>query len=70
MGFANGEEQLGLECEIMLKGERRWVLNVMVPGKLEGIRYAMVFLRDITDIKLQNSKQQQLKKRIRIWSIW
>ena len=63
VGFANGEEQLGLECEIMLKGERRWVLNVMVPGKLEGIRYAMVFLRDITDIKLQNSKQQQLKKR-------
>lgn len=44
-------------------GERRWVLNVMVPGKLEGIRYAMVFLRDITDIKLQNSKQQQLQKR-------
>lgn len=63
VGFANGEEQLGLECEIMLKGERRWVLNVMVPGKLEGIRYAMVFLRDITDIKLQNSKQQQLQKR-------
>ena len=62
VGFANGEEQLGLECEIMLKGERRWVLNVMVPGKLEGIRYAMVFLRDITDIKLQNSKQQQLQK--------
>ena len=63
VGFANGEEQLGLECEIMLKGERRWVLNVMVPGKLDGIRYAMVFLRDITDIKLQNSKQQQLQKR-------
>ncbi len=63
VAFANGEEQLGLECEIMLRGERRWVLNVMVPGKMEGIRYAMVFLRDITDIKLQNAKQQQLQKR-------
>ncbi len=60
VAFAMSDEQLVQECEIELNGVQRWVMNVVIPGKMDGVRYAMIFLRDITDLKKQNAKQTQM----------
>lgn len=56
--FAQGVQDLQLECRIMLRGEEHCVSNVVMNGEAEGTRYAMIFVRDITQ-----QRQQELKSR-------
>lgn len=54
----NGE--LSLECCIILKGEKRWVRNVILPGERKKSQHAIIFLRDITDAKREAEIQKQM----------
>lgn len=53
--------EVSLECHIMLNGEDHWVRNVVMPGAQDGEnRYAIVFLRDITQAKKQEENLRML----------
>ena len=47
--------KLSLECRITLNGEERWVRNVVIRGEIEDSEYAMIFLRDITEAKVEST---------------
>ena len=50
--FRQNRPELSFECRLRLNGEERWVRNVVMPGETTGDpRYAIVFIRDITDSK-------------------
>ena len=50
--FRQKRPELSFECRLQLNGEERWVRNVVMPGETTGDpRYAIVFIRDITDSK-------------------
>ena len=50
--FRQKRPELSFECRLQLNGEERWVRNVVMPGETAGDpRYAIVFIRDITDSK-------------------
>ena len=52
--------ELMLECRVRQNGEERWVRNVVMPGETGAApRYAIVFIRDITE-----AKRQELQSRI------
>ena len=42
----------GVPC-ITLNGEERWVRNVLSTWRNRGSEYAMIFLRDITEAKVE-----------------
>ena len=54
------ETELALECRITLNGEERWVRNVIIRGEIEDSEYAMIFLRDITDAKVESARHLQM----------
>ena len=54
------ETELSLECRITLNGEERWVRNVIIRGEIEDSEYAMIFLRDITDAKVESARHLQM----------
>ena len=45
---------MSLECRITLNGKERWVRNVIIRGEIEDSEYAMIFLRDITEAKIES----------------
>ena len=53
------ETELSLECRITLNGEERWVRNVIIRGEIEDSEYAMIFLRDITEAKVESARHPQ-----------
>ena len=54
------ETELSLECRITLNGEERWVRNVIIRGEIEDSEYAMIFLRDITEAKVERARHLQM----------
>ena len=54
------ETELALECRITLNGEERWVRNVVIRGEIEDSEYAMIFLRDITEAKVESARHLQM----------
>ena len=54
------ETELALECRINLNGEERWVRNVVIRGEIEDSEYAMIFLRDITETKVESARHLQM----------
>ena len=54
------ETELSLECRITLDGEERWVRNVVIRGEIEDSEYAMIFLRDITETKVESARHLQM----------
>lgn len=54
------ETELALECRINLNGEERWVRNVVIRGEIEDSEYAMIFLRDITETKVESKRHLQM----------
>ena len=54
------ETELSLECRITLDGEERWVRNVIIRGEIEDSEYAMIFLRDITEAKMESTRHLQM----------
>ena len=54
------ETELSLECRITLDGEERWVRNVVIRGEIEDSEYAMIFLRDITEAKVESVRHLQM----------
>ena len=54
------ETELALECRITLNGEERWVRNVVIRGEIEDSEYAMIFLRDITEAKVESTRHLQM----------
>ena len=54
------ETELSLECRITLNGEERWVRNVIIRGEIEDSEYAMIFLRDITEAKIESARHLQM----------
>ena len=54
------ETELALECRITLNGEERWVRNVVIRGEIEDSEYAMIFLRDITETKVESARHLQM----------
>ena len=54
------ETELSLECRITLNGEERWVRNVIIRGEIEDSEYAMIFLRDITEAKVESARHLQM----------
>ena len=54
------ETELSLECRITLNGEERWVRNVVIRGEIEDSEYAMIFLRDITEAKVESARHLQM----------
>ncbi len=55
--------EISLECHIMLNGEDHWVRNVVMPGDQSAEnRYAIVFLRDITQTKRQEDNLRLLSQ--------
>ena len=54
------ETELALECRITLNGEERWVRNVIIRGEIEDSEYAMIFLRDITEAKVESARHLQI----------
>ena len=54
------ETELSLECRITLDGEERWVRNVVIRGEIEDSEYAMIFLRDITEAKVESTRHLQM----------
>ena len=54
------ETELALECRITLNGEERWVRNVIIRGEIEDSEYAMIFLRDITETKVESARHLQM----------
>ena len=51
---------MALECRITLNGEDRWVRNVVIRGEIEDSEYAMIFLRDITEAKVESARHLQM----------
>ena len=58
--LCNLDSELSLECQITMEGERRWIRNVIMRGELEGTQYAIIFLRDITEAKMEEVKSHQM----------
>lgn len=54
----NGE--LNLECQIILNGEIHWIRNVILRGEKEQSRYAIIFIRDITEAKKEAEIHKQM----------
>lgn len=54
------ETELRQECRIVLDGEERWVSNVVMRGEIEDSKYAMIFLRDITESKAETARRMQM----------
>ena len=54
------ETEVSLKCRITLNGEERWVRNVIIRGEIEDSEYAMIFLRDITDAKVESARHLQM----------
>ena len=51
-----GKTELALERRITLNGKERWVRNVVIRGEIEDSEYAMIFLRDITEAKVESTR--------------
>lgn len=61
--FLEGMNELSLESKIMINGEIHWVRNVILVDETQiRSRYAMVFVRDITDAKAEAENVQELTK--------
>lgn len=59
--FSEGSNEISLECKIMINGEIHWVRNVILADETQSrSRYAMVFVRDITDAKAEAENVQEL----------
>ena len=54
------ETEVSLKCRITLNGEERWVRNVIIRGEIEDSEYAMIFLRDITEAKVESARHLQM----------
>ena len=62
-----GRGEINLECRILLNGDVRWVRNVIIRDTaLDTFRYALIFVRDITDAKREEANLQQLTDQNRI----
>ena len=59
--IALGAREVSVECRILLHGEERWVRNVIIRDEaMDASRYAIVFIRDITDAKRNAANIQEL----------
>lgn len=65
--LAEGRGEINQECRIVVKGELRWVRNVII-RYTEGdtVRYALSFVRDITDAKREQISFKELIEQNRI----
>ena len=62
--FADGNHEVSLECLIRLNGEKRWVRNVIILDEMaESMDYALVYIRDITEAKLEAEQIQELTRK-------
>lgn len=59
-----GKSEISLECRIIFNGEIRWVRNVVMHGEDVSIsKYAIVFVRDITDSKKEEEDIKTLHQK-------
>ena len=50
--LSEGSKEINLECRIRIQGDEHWVRNVLMRGEEnDGSRYAMIFVRDITEAR-------------------
>ena len=62
-----GRGEINLECRILLNGDVRWVRNVIIRDTaMDTLRYALIFVRDITDAKREEASLQKLADQNRI----
>lgn len=62
--FAEGKNELSLECKIKINGEVHWVRNILIRDEMARDNgYAMVFIRDITSAKAEAENIQELTKK-------
>ena len=64
--FVQGRQELSYECRLQWNGEEHWVRNVVMPGESgRSTRYAIVFIRDITDAKNEAARIAALTQQTR-----
>ena len=62
--LSEGSKEITLECRIRIKGEERLVRNVLMRGeKNDGSRYAMIFVRDITEARKEMENILELTRK-------
>ncbi len=62
--FDEGMREILLECRIRLGGEVHWVRNVVMRGEeAEDTRYAIIFVRDITEAKREMEERLELTRK-------
>ena len=72
LSFANREFLMGkltdldvrftMEYQVNIAGEVKWVRNIMMPGDVGNLKYAMVFIRDVTEAKKDTANKNRLVK--------
>ena len=62
--LSEGSKEITLECRIRIKGEERLVRNVLMRGEEnDGSRYAMIFVRDITEARKEMENILELTRK-------
>lgn len=62
--LSEGSKEITLECRIRIKGEECWVRNVLMRGEEnDGSRYAMIFVRDITEARKEMENILELTRK-------
>ena len=58
-----GRQEISMECRIRKDGAERWVRNMVMPGgEEETSRYCIVFIRDITDARMEADRIAELTR--------
>ena len=61
--FNNGSRELSIECRIKINGKERLVRNVVMPGEENNTsRYAMIFVRDITEAEKEADQIREMTR--------
>lgn len=62
--FNDGKHELSIECHIKINGEKRLVRNVVMPGEENHTsRYAMIFVRDITEARKEADEIREITRK-------
>ena len=61
--FNAGNYELSIECHIKINGKERLVRNVVMPGEENNTsRYAMIFVRDITEAEKEADQIREMTR--------
>lgn len=61
--FNAGNHELSIECHIKINGKERLVRNVVMPGEENNTsRYAMIFVRDITEAEKEADQIREMTR--------